>query len=948
MLIGARRRLMVEKPALVGRERELQELVRFLDAVPSGPVGLLFEGDAGIGKTTLWREAVSAALNRSYFVLSCRPVESEAQLAFTALGDLLEEVPDSATAELPVPQRRALEVALLQIDAEGPPPLPRAVSLGVLGVLRALAASGPLVIALDDLQWLDRPSASTLEFAARRLRGEPIGFVLSRRGAEADVPLALDQTFPPDAVRRLLIGPLDGDSLGRLIRSRFDIHLGPPALRQLEAASGGNPYFAIELARSLAERDIPLGPGEPLPVPGTLRALLGVRLADLAPETHGVTLAASALARPTVALVEASVRSVDPSAALAAAVAAGLLELDRDRVRFAHPLIASVVYADADAAERRALHAHIAEVVEEPEERARHLALATDAPNEEVAVSLDEAARSVRARGAPGDAAELYEEARRLTPPLQTDDAARRAVDAAECHFEGGDFGRVRALLEEVTAGTHSAERARALAFLGWVRAHQEGFGVGADIFRAALEAVGPDIPQRIEIERGLAWSLHNLGDLHAAEIHSRAALEMAERLAEPSILARAIANMALHEAVTGGGDPLSRIESALALDDPGEWQTALGRPRWIHALILQWRGELEPAQAALDEMYRAAVDRGDEHSLPYIFFYLARVDLLRGRFESASAYAQRQYEAAVETGQESERPFGLTIKALVDAHLGRVEAAREATDEGMPLALRLGVVPAYLELRAARGFLELSLASYEEAHRFLGPLREEVAKAGFGEPALFRFHGDSIEALIALGKLEEAASLIGELEERGEALEHGWARVISARCRGLLAAAGGDLPAAFSALERAFELHESVGQPFELARTHLVMGTIRRRSRQKRAARDSLQAALNSFEQIGARLWAERARAELARIGGRALAEDALTPTEQRVAELVAAGGTYREVADALFISPKTVQWNLSKIYRKLGIRSRSQLAGSLAAGRGDESTPAGPPVPP
>jgi len=847
-----------------------------------------------------------------------------------------------------MPQRRALDVALLRMEAEGPPPLPRAVSLGVLGVLRALAASEPVVIAVDDVQWLDRPSASTLEFAVRRLRSEPIGIVLARRGVDADVPLALDRARPGEAVRRLLVGPLGGDSLERLVRARLDVHLGPPALRQLEAASGGNPYFALELARSLEERDVPLGPGEPLPVPVSLRMLLGERLADLAPAAREVALAAAALARPTVALVGASLRSADPAAALAGAVDAGVLEIDGDRLRFAHPLIASVVYADAPAARRRALHARIAEVVEESEERARHLALAAEAPDEDVAASLDRAARSVRARGAPGDAAELYEEARRLTPPLQTDDAARRAVDAAECHFEGGDFGRVRALLEEVTAGTHSAERARALAFLGWVRAHQEGFGVGADIFRAALEAVGPDIPRRIEIERGLAWSLHNLGDLHAAEIHSRAALEMAERLREPSLLARALANMAFHEAVTGGADPVSRIESALALDDPGEWQTALGRPRWIQAMILQWRGELEPAAAALDEMYRAAVDRGDEHSLPYIYFYLARVELLRGRFESASAYAQRQYEAAVETGQESERPFGLAIKALVDAHLGRVEAAREASDEGMPLALRLGVVPAYLELRAARGFLELSLGSHEEALRFLGSLREEVAKAGFGEPALFRFHGDAIEALVGLGKLEEAASLIGELEERGEALQHRWANAVAARCRGLLAAARGDLPDAFAALERAFELHEGLGQPLELARTHLVMGTIRRRSRQKRAARDSLQAALGSFEELGARLWAERARAELARIGGRAPAADALTPTERRVAELVAAGGTYREVADALFISPKTVQWNLSKIYRKLGIRSRAQLPSSLAAARDDGSTPAGPPVPP
>ena len=267
--------------------RESSTSSRFLDAVPAGPVGLLFEGDAGIGKTTLWREAVLEALDRSYCVLSCRPVESEGQLAFTALGDLLEEVPDSATAELPVPQRRALEVALLQIDAEGPPPLPRAVSLGVLGVLRALASSGPLVIALDDLQWLDRPSASTLEFAARRLRGEPIGFVLSRRGAKADAPLALDQTLPPEAVRRLLIGPLDGDSLGRLIRSRFDIHLGHPRFgswrpRPVETRTSPSSWpGASRSATSRSARESP----SPFPAPCVRSS--DVRLADLAPETHG-------------------------------------------------------------------------------------------------------------------------------------------------------------------------------------------------------------------------------------------------------------------------------------------------------------------------------------------------------------------------------------------------------------------------------------------------------------------------------------------------------------------------------------------------------------------------------------------------------------------------------------------------------------------------------------
>jgi DNA-binding CsgD family transcriptional regulator len=817
----------------------------------------------------------------------------------------------------------------------------------VLGLLRALAASGPVLVAVDDVQWLDRPSASALEFAARRLRNEPIGILVARRGILPDVPLGLEQALPREPVRRLLVGPLDGDALERLIHARLDVELGTPAIRQLEASSGGNPYFALELARTLATREDPLQAGEPLPVPGTLRSLIGARLAGLGPEAREVALAASALARPTVGLVEDCVDSANPAAALASAVEAGVLEVDGDRLRFSHPLLASVVYADASVAQRRAVHARIAGAVDEVEERARHLALAADAPDGDIATSLDEAARSVRARGAPGDAALLFEDAERLTPRDDVDAAARRAVDAAECNFEGGDFGRVRALLEPV-AESDSTERARALAFLGWVRAYQEGFAIGAEIFRAALEAVGPDLAQRIEIERGLAWSLHELGQLEEASVHSHAAFAMARELAEPGVLARAMADLAFNDVVTGRADALERIESALALDESAEWQTVVGRPRWIYAMILEWRGELDAARTAFDELYRAALDRGDEHSVPYILFHLARVELLMGRPESARALAGRAHDATVETGQESERPFGLTIVALVQAHLGEVGATRETTDSGMSVARQLGVIPAYFELCATRGFLELSLGNYDEADRFLGRLHDEVRRASFVEPSLFRYQGDLIETLVALGRLEEAAARLDELEEIAEAVDHHWARTISARCRGLLLAARGETSKALESLQRALELHDTLAQPLELARTHLVDGAVRRRSRQKRAARESIQSALDLFEGLGARLWVDRARADLARIGGRAPADDALTPTEQRVAELVAAGGTYREVADALFMSPKTVQWNLSKVYRKLGIRSRAQLPANLGAGRREPSTPAEPPVPP
>ncbi len=241
-------------------------------------------------------------------------------------------------------------------------------------------------------------------------------------------------------------------------------------------------------------------------------------------------------------------------------------------------------------------------------------------------------------------------------------------------------------------------------------------------------------------------------------------------------------------------------------------------------------------------------------------------------------------------------------------------------------------------------GSSNYSLGDAREAHRFLGPLPRAVADAGFGEPALFRFHGDAIETLLALGEHDAATALLAELEEQARATGGMWALTIASRCRALLSAAAGDSDAAYTSLDRALELHERLQEPFERGRTLLVRGTLQRRNRERRPARESLTQALAVFDELGAGLWSERARAELRRIGGRAPATPGvLTPTEERVAALVAAGRTYREVADALFISPKTVQWNLSKIYRKLGVRSRAELAAKLAAGQ----TPADPPVP-
>ncbi|HMN99253.1 MAG TPA: AAA family ATPase [Miltoncostaeaceae bacterium] len=933
---------------VVGRESELDSVHGFLEAVPRGPVALLIEGEIGIGKTTLWREGVADAGTRGLRVLTSRPVEAEIALPFAVLGDLLGDVPDAALGRLPDPQREALEVALLRAGTKRGGLQRRAVALGVLGALRVLAEDTPLVVAVDDAQWLDRPSADALAFAARRLRDEPVGFLLARRaevsgGSRVDLETALDA----DRLTRLVIGPLDIRSLDRLLRAQLGRQFLRPALVELQRVSGGNPFFALELGRALLTRDVSPAPGEPLPVPATLNELVRERLAGVPTPAREAALVVSALSRPTVELVAAATGGGDGVAALETAAAAGVLEVADGRVRFSHPLLASVVYGQTPPARRRELHARLAEIVEDPDERALHLALAASGPDAQVAAAIEDAARRARARGAPHAAAELWDRARMLTPP---DDAAasRRAIEAGDCHLEAGDTDRARRRLEDVVARLPPGrERAAALTRLAWVSGFGHGFHVSADLFRDALGEIGDDPGARIEIERGLAWSIHETGDVAAAEPHARAALELAERLGEPGVLASALADMAFFQTIRGRGVPTALIERALELEDTAaEGRSFLGSSRtsWVHGMLLAWAGDIDAARSTLTALRDTALARGDEHTLSYVTSQLSRVECLAGNWELASHYASECLDAAVQTAHEDQRPFALSTRSLVDAHLGRVAEARAATDEGLPLALDVGVVPAHLEMLAIRGFLEHSLGEAREAHRFLGPLPRAVADAGFGEPALFRFHGDAIETLLALGEHDTATALLAELEEQARATGGLWAPVIASRCRALLGAAAGDSDAAYAHLDRTLELHEHLHEPFERGRTLLVLGTLHRRNRKKGPARESLTQALAVFDDLGARLWSERTRAELRRIGGRAPATPGvLTPTEERVAALVAAGRTYREVADALFISPRTVQWNLSKIYRKLGVRSRAELAAKLAAGQ----TPAVPRVP-
>ncbi|MBA3788704.1 MAG: AAA family ATPase, partial [Actinobacteria bacterium] len=460
---------MLDAPReLIGRDDELAILADFVAGVDRLPGALVLEGEAGIGKTALWAAGVEAAEAAGYTVLAARPAEVETKIAHTVLRDLLGPSFAEVSPQLPAPQRQALEAALLLSDV-GVGADRGAIGVATLSVLRALASGRPVVVALDDAQWIDAPSTSALVFAVRRLDELPVALLLAVRSAdlEADLP-ALVAALPDDRVRRARVGPLSLGALHSLIRQRLGMTFPRPVLGRLHKTSGGNPFYALELARALGRRGGSADLGSELPLPRSLRALVEERLFALPEETRELLVHAAALAQPSVALLEAAL-DTDAEAQLRPAVEAQVVEFDDTRIAFAHPLLASVLLSALSAPERRRVHNRLAEVVRDREARARHLALATDRPDVAVADALERAATLALSRGAPDAAAELLEQARRRTPPDCAEDRRRRIVRAAEFHLEAGATTRAEELLEEALARSPSGPlRAEALLRLSW------------------------------------------------------------------------------------------------------------------------------------------------------------------------------------------------------------------------------------------------------------------------------------------------------------------------------------------------------------------------------------------------------------------------------------------------------------------------------------------------
>ncbi len=896
---------------IVGRDRELARLEALLGEPPKT---MLLEGEAGVGKTVLLRAGVDAARSAGWKVLLSCPVKAEAAFAFAGLGDLLRGEAEVASELLPPPQRTALRAALLLEDAGTGPVDHYAVGLAVLAALTELSCTTPVLIAVDDVQWLDAASAGALSFAARRLDEQRVAFVLAARTPLAELPLRGITTD------RLRIEPLTPGALHKLLRDRVG-GLPRPLLLRLHAATGGNPLYALELARSLPS-DLP--PDAALPVPPELRQLLGARLRALSPELCRRLAAAAALARPTEELV----------GDLSEAIEAGLVEQEVDRIRFTPPLLASIVYGELPEEDRRALHLRLAERVHDPDQRAWHLGRGTEAAGEAVATTLEAASRRAAARGVPEAAAELAHHAGRLTPPDQPEVSAARAVMAATYMWAAGDGSGSRALLVElIELLPPSATRAEARRLL--VRIIDNVPETLEQLARALVDGTG-DLGDQASSRNLLARQRTWAGDFLGAIDEARAAADLAEKASSPAEVAVALAREAQARACVGEAIDHDLLRRAVALERKlGEAIPVGDSPMRISGVCAMWDDDLETARAHTESVERRAAGRSESWRA-IVLTTLAEIELRRGNTDRALHHVAEADEIAAYWGVPHAEATVLAVGALVKAVAGQIDASRDGAQRAIELMAPAGYDAIVRSAERALGFLHVSLGDAEAAHAVLAPL---LGRSGLGHPVAAAAAPDAIEALVELGRYAEARSLLSELDAQTLRTGRRRARAAVARCEVLVSAAQEDTDTAVTVARAALAAHEEELEPLERGRMLLVLGQALRGGRQRRAARTALDAARVTFEEIGASLWAERAQAELARVGGRTAYGDELTPSELRVAELVATGRSNPEVARALFLSRKTVERHVSHVLRKLDARNRTELAAKWQnrAGAGD-----------
>jgi DNA-binding CsgD family transcriptional regulator len=907
---------------LLGRETERAAIERLLADARVGTSGtLVVSGDPGIGKSALL--AYAAASVGEMRVLSARGVEGEASIPFAGLLELLRPVLEHIDG-LPAPQAAALRAALAIGPGVGGERL--VIGAATLGVLASVAEERPLCVLLDDAQWIDQPSAEALLFAARRLLADPVAIIAALRAHEAS-PLA-DAGLPVIVLAGLDLAACEA----LLARERADpVPVG--SAERLFRATGGNPLALIELAGEAEGVAASLVEG-PLPIATTVErafAARASRLGDMA--RRSLLLAGAASTGDLVPIARAAgLLGVDITA-LQEAEAAGLVVVADGHVEFRHPLVRSAVHSAADPAERRAVHAALAQTLtgeRYADERAWHLGAAAFGPDDGAADALAHAAARARVRGAHAAAAMAAERAARLTAADGV--RGRRLLEAAANAWIAGSGVHAVSLLDEAEPLARDDDVGIEIAELRGHVVLARGDAMRArQVFLTAAQLAAHD-PRRAALLRAEA-SFSSLWAGQVEPMLNDARAACAGLPAHDEGIEACAAHIALGMALvlSGAGNEGPRtLRAAVTMAGYERLSEGPLLGRWAIVAPLFLR-EARTARESIARALASARERGLAGALSTLLHQVGRDAATTDRWPEARASYHEAAELAHHNGQPGEESAALAGLAWLDAREGREDSCRAHAASALALAREYGRGLFETWALAALGDLELALGRPAEAIERLTDVTATLERLGIADVDLLPAP-ELVEALVQCSRGEEAAAAAAVYRDRAAAKGQPWALARAARAEALVAS-----DAAFPELfDEALRWHEATPDTFERARSELAYGERLRRARRRGDARLHLRNAFTAFRQLGAESWAERARLELAATGETTRKRDPstldqLTPRELQVALDLAAGLTTREAAAKLYLSPKTIEFHLRSVYRKLGIASRADLTAAF-----------------